>query len=189
MLCWCNDYYRALPSEGGHVDFAPTTETERELLYYLLRDKQRVSYEDLLSGSGLYRLYGFLRDNKHGEESRAMTTALRGDSDPAAIITEYALEHADPLANQALDLFISIYGAQAGNLALTTRAHGGLYICGGIAPRIIDRIRAGGFMDAFVNKAPMTSLMESIPVRVIMNTQVGLLGAAMFAARSGSSAD
>jgi glucokinase len=128
------------------------------------------------------RLYGFLRSQHVATESRAVARAM-SEGDAAAAITQAALEANDALANKTLDLFVRIYGAQAGNLALTAGATGGVYVAGGIAPKILSRLREGAFIKAFRNKANMSQYVAAIPVRVVLNDAVGLLGAALAASR------
>ncbi len=182
ILIWQNDHYEVYPTEGGHADFAPTDEWQMGLLRDLMREFGRVSYERVLSGPGLVRIYAFLRDNREAEESPALREAMH-QGDPAAVISAYALTRDDPLANLALDLFIRIYGAQAGNFALTCLARGGVYVAGGIAPQIIERLRSDTFLTAFNDKGRMAPLTTEMPVRVILNPRVGLFGAALAAAR------
>ena len=176
LLVWTGERYRVLGTEGGHVDFAPRDAVELELLEYLLRSHHRVSYETLLSGRGLVRIYEFLRDSGRGKPGTDLARALPG-GDPAAIISEHALTGRDPLALQALQRFVSIYGAQAGNLALNCLPTGGLYIGGGIAPKILPALDDGRFMEAFRAKSPMAEVLASIPVSVVLDERVGLLGA------------
>lgn len=179
IMAWDGEHYRVLPTEGGHVDFAPTDVIQDELLQFLRAELGRVSYESVVSGPGLARIYRFL----HARERSGGGHLGRGD-DPAVISTA-ALADSDPIAARALELFIRIYGAQAGNFALSTLATGGVYIAGGIAPKIIDRLRKPDFLQAFRAKAPMTHLLEKMPVQVIMNAEVGLIGAVLTAARLG----
>lgn len=182
ILVWEKDHYEPLPTEGGHTDFAPTDEIQIELLRYLMRRYPHVSYERIVSGPGLVNLYDFLCERAPGRESTALREAMRV-GDPAAVISEAALYGRDALASEALDLFISIYGAQAGNLALTCLPQGGLYVAGGIAPKIIDRLRAGLFVQSFLAKGRMASILRAIPVKVIRNPKVGMLGAGLAASR------
>ncbi|MDE2088415.1 MAG: glucokinase [Gammaproteobacteria bacterium] len=182
LLLWQDDHYEALPSEGGHADFAPCDEQQIELLRYLRREHEHVSWERVLSGPGLVNLYAFLRDTGGARESPALRRAMqRGDA--AAAISRHALAGRDPLAGQALDLFVRLYGAQAGNVALGFLATGGVYLAGGIAAKIIERLRAGALVRAFNDKGRMAPLLSSMPVRVILNPRVGLLGAALAASR------
>lgn len=173
-------HYQVLPTEGGHVDFAPQGELQIALLRYLSRHLGHVSYERLVSGSGLVTLYHFLKEESGKSEDPALKSALE-EGDAAAAISRFALEQRDPLAGQALDLWVQIYGAQAGNLALTCLPRGGLFIAGGIAPKIIERLRAGGFMEAFLNKGRLSKLLREIPVKVILEPKVGLWGASRLA--------
>lgn len=182
ILVWQQKHYEAYPTEGGHVDFAPTDDEQVELWRYLKARHGRVSCERIVSGAGLVDIYAFLRERGGAAE----TPRLAGENrhgDPAAAITRAALASMDPLASQALDLLVRVYGAQAGNLALSVLAHGGIYIAGGIAPKIIDKLRDGGFMRAFHAKGRMSSLLQSVPVSVVMNENVGLLGATLAAGR------
>jgi glucokinase len=135
----------------------------------------------VVSGPGLVAIYSYLRDMGGGLESSAVAEAMRGE-DPAAAISKAALDGSCPLSSAALDLFVTLYGAEAGNLALKTMATGGLFVGGGIAPRIADRLRDGRFMRAFVAKGRMQPLLESMPVKVVLNDRTALLGAARHAA-------
>lgn len=182
LLVWQGEHYEAYPTEGGHVDFAPTNDTQMALLRYLKQEFPHVSVERVLSGPGLVRIYSFLRDREDGEESQELRRAMR-HGDPAAAISAFALDHRNRLADRALDLFVTIYGAQAGNLALSTLARGGLYIAGGIAPKIQERLRQGPFLKAFLDKGRMRHQLEQIPVRIVLNPRVGLWGAALAATR------
>jgi glucokinase len=173
--------HRPLSSEGGHADFAPRNELEVELLLYLRSVHGRVSTERVLSGPGLRNIYQFMRDIKKRPETPAVAEAMR-DGDPAAVITSAALSGESPLCSQVLDMFISFYGAEAGNAALRYLAVGGVYLGGGIAPKIIERLKGPGFMISFVNKGRLTPLLETIPVRVILNDRTALLGAGRAAA-------
>ena len=170
-----------IASEGGHADFGPRGELEEDLLRYLRKEFGRVSYERVLSGPGLVNIYRFLRDTGAAPESAAAASAMR-DHDPAAVVTELALHGGDRLCELALNVFVSIYGAEAGNLALKTMAVGGVVVAGGIAPRIVSALGAGPFVNAFRDKGRLASLMETIAVRVALNPKTPLLGAARVAA-------
>jgi len=174
--------YSVLPSEGGHTEFAPQDELDLALYHYLYNKIGRVCNEHILSGQGLIRLYEFYRDQPDTSESDIVRQAMT-QQDPAAVISDAALQATDPISQQALEHFIKIYGAVAGNLALICLAKGGVYIGGGIAARIASKMQGPGFMQAFHNKGAMQELMHTIPVRLITNTQVGLLGAAHYAKR------
>lgn len=177
------DGYRVHPTEGGHVDFAPADALQDELLASLRHEYGHVSYERLLSGSGLVRIFQFLMEAGRGLPTTAFEAALQQGDDAASVISSLALAGRDPLAMQALDLFVAIYGAYAGSLALATLPRGGLYVAGGIAPRIADKLEEGGFMTAFRAKGRFEALLASIPVAVVMNPAVGLYGAFEIAAR------
>lgn len=181
LLIWQGDHYETIATEGGHVDFGPTDALQMELLQYLKKKLNHVSYERVLSGSGLVTIYNFLRD-REVSASPDLADAMK-TGDPAAVISDAALKGKDALAIQALDLFVTIYGAQAGNFALSCLAEGGVYIAAGIAPKIIDKLTDGTFMRAFTSKGRMSSLVQAMPVKVIMNPKVGLMGAALAASR------
>jgi len=174
---------RPFASEGGHSDFAPRNELEIELLRYLLRQFQHVSYERVLSGPGLLNIYKFLRDTGRAEEPAWLGKDLQ-EADPSAVITQAALAGKSEICMHTLDLFVSIFGAEAGNLALKVKATNGVFLGGGIAPRIIEKLKGPAFMKAFTAKGRMRDLLEAIPVRVIRNEMTALLGAAICAKRA-----
>jgi glucokinase len=169
-----------LATEGGHVDFGPTTELELELARWLMSNQGRACYEDVLSGPGLFRLYTFLRARRPEDESATLALAIQRE-DPAAAITQAALQHQDALATATLNLFVHIYGAQAGNLALAVGAAGGIDLAGGIAPRIIARLRTPIFLEAFLSKGSQSHWLAAVPVRVVMDPGAGLHGALVVA--------
>lgn len=179
---WDGSAHHPLPSEGGHADFAPRNELEAELLLYLRAEHGRVSTERVVSGPGLRNIYRFLRDARHRPETPTVAEAMRR-GDPSAVITRAALAGECPLCGETLDMFISLYGAEAGNVALQVLATGGIYLGGGIAPKIIERLKGPGFMLAFSAKGRLSPLLETIPVRVILNEKTALLGAGRCAAR------
>lgn len=173
--------YKVIATEGGHVDFAPQCDQQWQLLRTLQTQYGHVSYERLLSGNGLVFIYRFLHERRI-PGGPTLLDSLTDADDPAAIISDAALRRADPLAMEALDQFVAIYGAQAGNLALNCLAYGGLYIAGGIGPKIRAKLTDGTFMQAFNNKGRMASLTRQIPVHLIVHPRPGLLGAARYAA-------
>jgi len=179
-LYWDGVHYRPFPSEGGHASFAPRNELEVELLLSLIKKFGHVSYERVLSGPGLYHIYTFLRDSGKCEEPSWLADALH-EGDPPEAISQAALEGRSELCTRALDLFVSLYGAEAGNLALKMKAIGGVFLGGGIAPKIITKLREPAFLDAFASKGRMQSMLEPIPVKVILNELAALLGAAHLA--------
>lgn len=182
LLIRQDDHYEALSSEGGHINFAPTDELQIDLLNDLMERAGRVSYERVLSGPGLVSIYEFLCRRSPDETGDDLQQAL-WSGDQAAVISEFALSGRDKLASQALDVFVDIYGAYAGDLALVSLARGGVYIAGGIAPKIIERLKSGGFMHAFNAKGRMSRLVGAMSVQVVMNPKVGLMGAALAASR------
>ncbi len=183
MLYWDGVQHQPIASEGGHCDFSPRNDREIELLKYLRqRLNGHVSYERVLSGPGLLNIYQFLRDGGYGSEPNWLSEELR-NGDPSASISRHALSGQDPLCTAALDMFISIYGAETGNLALKCLAVGGICIGGGIAPKILPALSGGGFMEAFLDKGRFAALLKDMPVRVSTNPQTPLLGAAHYAER------
>jgi glucokinase len=179
ILFWDGKSYRPMPSEGGHADFAPNNDYEIELLRYLRSQYLHVSYERLVSGPGLHAIYEFIRDTKSNEPTWLAEKVKAGN--PAAEIAEAGLKGQAEIAKQALDLFTSIYGAEAGNLALKALSLDGLYVAGGIAPKLITKLKDGTFMKAFTNKGRFKRLLSTIPVKVVMNPQTALIGAASVA--------
>jgi glucokinase len=180
-LYWDGAMHRPVASEGGHADFAPRTELEIDLLHELRRSASHVSYERVLSGEGLYRIFTFLNRRAGRAQPEWVIEAARRNAAPAAI-SKAALEGTCEIAVEALRLFVSCLGAEAGNLALRMMARGGVYLGGGIAPKILPALRDGVFMKVFVDKGRMKGLLESIPVWVIRNDLTALSGAAHVAA-------
>lgn len=189
------DFYQVYPTEGGHTDFAPRNELEFQLLKYL-RDKlaiNRVSVERVVSGMGITAIYQFLRDRQATPESAEIAEAIRTweceaglsekSIDPAAVIAIAAAAGRDQLCKDVMEIFADLYGAEAGNLALKLLPFGGLYIAGGIAAKNLPLLKSGGFLRSMRDKGRMRPLIERIPVHVILNEKVGLLGAALTAAR------
>jgi glucokinase len=185
ILYWDGLNYHPLATEGGHTDFAPHDEVEEGLLRHLReRCGGHVSYERILSGAGVASLYDYLRDAGHAPESPELAEALSGAPDPAPVISHYALERRDPLARETLRRFALIYGAEAGNLALKCLSRGGVLIGGGIAPKILPAlIEEGRFMEGFCAKGRFKEFMRRMPVRVALNPNTALMGAADYAAR------
>ncbi|MCX7722271.1 MAG: glucokinase [Verrucomicrobiae bacterium] len=180
-LFWDGQRHVPWACEGGHAEFAPRTDLDIELLKYLRARFGRVSWERVLSGPGLFNIYSFLKDTRRADEPAWLAEELsRGD--PPAVISQAALACRAEICMKALDLFVAYYGAEASNLALKAMATAGVYIGGGIAPKVIAKLRDGTFMSAFNFGGRLTSLLEAIPVKVIMNEKTALLGAARFAA-------
>jgi glucokinase len=182
FLIWEDDHYRVLASEGGHSDFGPSGDLQVGLLRFLREEFGRVSWERMLSGRGIANIYRYLVAAKVAPEQPSVRDELARE-DPASVIARHALEGTDCLSTRAVDLFCEIFGAQAGNLALTVVATGGVYLAGGIAPRLADRLAEGPFIAAFRNKGRLSELLSRIPVYVIMNPNAALLGAAAVAGR------
>lgn len=182
-LSWQDGGYAVHSSEGGHMDFAPADATQYELLRYLQQRHGHVSYERIVSGPGLVAIFEFLRDSGRTIPSAPLVAAMQ-EGDVAAAIAQFA-SHGEPAACMALELFISIYGAFTGNLALLALPRGGIFIAGGIAAKIADEMRGGDFLRAFRDKGRFAGLLETLPVHIVINPQVGLLGASLYARRTG----
>jgi glucokinase len=180
-MYWDGSRHRPFATEGGHTDFAPRDELEMDLLRHLRGQYERVSIERLVSGPGLVNIYRFLRDTGRAEEAPWLAEALAG-GDFGSVISTAAREGTSPLCAQAVDLFASLYGAEAGNLALKIMSTGGVYVGGGIAPKNLWKMQDGTFLEAFLAKGRMRPILEAMPVRVILNQRTALLGAARCAA-------
>lgn len=180
-LYWDGKQHWPFATEGGHTDFAPRDDFQVELWRYLLGRFKRVSWERVLSGPGLQNIYAFLRDTGRREEPVWLKEDMQ-QGDPAAVISQVALAGKADICIQALEVFVSLYGAEAGNLALKVMATGGVFVGGGIAPKIVDKLTDTTFMRAFTAKGRMTPMLEATRVRVILNDQTALLGAARCAA-------
>ena len=174
---WDGTSLQPFASEGGHSDFAPHDDLTIELFRWLHKRHGHVSWERVLSGPGLVNIFTFLRDAKHQAASKALVEAMRA-GDPAAAISKAALDETSELAVRALDLFVALYGAEAGNLALKMKATQGVWVGGGIAPKILPRLKRPGFLEAFYDKGRFREFLEAIPVRVILNDATALRGAA-----------
>ncbi len=183
ILFWDRTHYHPIASEGGHTDFGPRNDEEIALLRYL-RAKLggHVSYERILCGAGLYDVYSFLRDSGFATESEALREQL-GVGDPSVTISTLGLAGKEPLCTKALAMFSEIYGAEAGNLALKCLALGGVYITGGIAPKILPALQDGSFLRGFFDKGRFRPLLEALPVRVAINSDAPLIGAAYYGRR------
>lgn len=191
LLPRIGDRWVPVASEGGHMDFAPRTEEETGLLRYLRERYGRVSVERIVSGPGLFNIYQYLRDTYQIPENPRVREALAKGTDPARVIGEAAV--AGPgsgcgICSRAMELFVAAYGAVAGNLALVGTATGGLYLGGGIAPKILPRLQSGPFLAAFEAKGRFVPYLERVPVRVILNDKAALLGAARLAVELGEKA-
>ncbi len=184
-LIWDGSRYRAIPSEGGHADFAPRTDVEMDLLRFLQKSYPSVGVERVVAGPGILNIYRFLRSRTTAAEPSWLASAMRS-GDPSAAISRAAMEGKDETCVKALDLFVSAYGAEAGNIALRFLATGGVYVAGGIAPKILPRLQSGLFRDSFISKDTYRQLLENIPLHIVLNEKTALLGAAHYAVTSAS---
>ncbi len=180
FLVWAGSRYVAVPSEGGHTDFAPRTPLEIRLLEFMLREFPRVSWERVLSGQGLPALYRFFRDGEGVPENPAVRDALAVEV-PGAVITRYGLDGSDALCARVLELFCALYGAEAGNLALKVMALGGVYLAGGVTRHVLPALQRGGFRAAFEDKGRYHDFLKTVPTLAIVHPQPGLMGAAIAA--------
>ena len=181
FLAWNGHHHLPFPSEGGHSDYAPRNEDEIDLLRFLKQKYNgRISFERVVSGMGLTNIYEFLREVRGLDEPNWLASRIASE-DPNAVITEVALAAKSEICEKALDMFVSAYGAEAGNLALKILSVGGLYVGGGIAPRILERLKDGLFMKAFTDKGRLSQLLVNMPVRIILESRAALMGAAAYA--------
>lgn len=178
FMVWENDRYRVIPSEGGHSDFAPRTDVEIELLRFLLKKHAHVSYERVLSGIGLTNIYQFVKIFRNYQEPASLLERFEKE-DRNAVITELAMA-GNPVCEEALNLFMAIYGSEAGNMAIKIMASGGVYIGGGIAPKILPKFKEDIFKAAFFHKGRMADILADFPIKVITNENTALLGAAHY---------
>ena len=175
IIVWDGKKYKPIPSEGGHTDFAPRNKIEIDLLTFLMNKYGRVSYERILCGPGLTNVYEFFKKTSYQDISSWLMDRIKNE-DPSAVISEIGMSKKDEACEKALDIFVSVYGAEAGNLALTALSTGGLYIGGGIAPKILDKLKEGAFMQSFTNKGRLSVMVSHMPVKVILNDKHPLLG-------------
>ncbi len=182
FLTWQGQHYQVNSSEGGHQTFAARDDLEWGLSKFLHAQFGHVSSERVLSGSGLVQIYRYLVSLEPSTEQPAVHDAMKTE-DPAAVISRFGLAGTDGLSGRALDLFASMYGAQAGDLALMVVSTGGIYLAGGIAPRIVSKLSQGGFISAFRDKGRFVDFLSRVPVHIITNAKVGLMGAAAVAHR------
>jgi len=181
-LCWDGERYRAYPSEGGHADFAPLTLQQEELRRSLQAGFGHVSYETVCSGLGIPRIYTFLRETG-GRGLPRLAAELVGVADPTPVLVRHALEHGCELCQEALSLFFSVLAAEAGNVALKFLATGGVFLGGGLLPRLLPLFDGSHFMEVFAGKGKMADLLWRMPVQIITRENTGLMGAAVAAHR------
>jgi glucokinase len=181
LLIWNGQSHVPFPSEGGHADYAPRNEDEIDLLRFLKQKYDgRISFERVVSGMGLTNVYDFLSEVRGVEVPKWLGVRMAAE-DPNAVITECALAAKSEICEKALNMFVSAYGAEAGNLALKVLSVGGVYVGGGIAPRILEKLKDGTFMKAFTDKGRLSQLLINMPVRIILESRAALLGAASYA--------
>jgi glucokinase len=180
-LLWEEQRQHPFASEGGHASFSPHNETQIELLRYLQKKFGHVSTERILSGPGLRNIYEFLRDTKRAEEPDWLRDEIAKSNDVPALISKTALDKKTPICEQTLDIFVDAYGAEAGNCALKFMSLGGIYIGGSIAAKILPKIKETTFVEAFLDKGRLRPLLQDIPVKVVLNDNAGLIGAARYA--------
>ena len=176
-LYWDGQRHHVFASEGGHCDFGPADDLQVELFKYLRARYGHVSWERVLSGPGLVNIFEFLRDSGRGTVPSWLSAEMKV-MDPAAAISSAAIEGKCPMSEQALDIFVAIFGAEAGNLGLKLKATGGVFLAGGIAPKILPKLATPLFLEAFLGKGRLRHLMEVMPVKVIVNDKLALIGAA-----------
>ena len=182
ILPWNGRIHTPYPSEGGHADFAPRNEDEIDLLRFLKQKYNgRISFERVVSGMGMTSIYEFLREVRGVEEPNWLAEQMAAAADPNAVITEMGLSAKSEICEKTLDMFVSAYGAEAGNLALKVLSVGGLYVGGGIAPRILEKLKDGTFMKAFTDKGRLSQLLINMPVRIILESRAAVMGAASYA--------
>jgi glucokinase len=179
-LYWDGFRHHPFPCEGGHTDFAPRNDVEQELLRYLLKKYEHVSYERILSGPGIRNVYEFLRDTKREEEPASLAEQIKEARDVPALISKLAQEAKSPICERTMELFVSVYGAETGNCALKFMSVGGMYIGGSIAAKILPLMQRPEFMKAFLAKGRMEKLLREMPVKIVLNDDAGILGAAHY---------
>jgi len=180
-LYWDGIRHQPFACEGGHCDFAPRSDLETDLWRYLNKKFGRVSYERIVSGPGLHNVYEFLRESGTEQEPDWLNEEIQQASDPTVVISHVGMNGKAAICEHALDIFVSVYGAEAGNLALKLLATGGVFLSGGIAARILPRLQGPAFLQSFISKGRMQPLLEKIAVKVVNNDQVGVIGAARYA--------
>ena len=180
-LHWDGRCYRPFASEGGHSDFAPSNDLDLELFRTLFQRFKHVSWERVLCGSGLMNIYEFLCVHRKSPTPDWLKEKMQA-GDPARVVTDVGLAGECKICEEAVDIFTHLYGAEAGNLALTLMSTGGVYLGGGIAPRMIKKLKSPVFLESFLNKGRMQKILQEIPVKVIMNDRTALLGAGHYAA-------
>ena len=179
-LYWDGFRHHPFACEGGHADFAPRNELQTELLLYLQKKYGRISCERILSGPGIKNIYDFLRDAHKAEEPDWLRTQVASAPDPPALISQLALEGESAICDQAMSIFVSVFGAQTGNCALNFMSTGGIFIGGSIAAKIVPKMKDPVFMESFLDKGRMGALLKDVPVKIVVNDDCGMIGAARY---------
>jgi glucokinase len=179
-LYWDGYRHHPFACEGGHADFAPRNDLELELLRYLQKKHGRISCERILSGPGIKNIYDFLKDSGRAEEPAWLREQIEGAHDPPALISQLALEQKADICDQSLTIFVGVYGAETGNCALNFMSTGGIFIGGSIAAKIVPKMKSPLFLESFLDKGRMKPLLEAMPVRIVLNDDSGLIGAARY---------
>lgn len=179
-LYWDGFRHHPFACEGGHADFAPRNELQTELLVYLQKKYGRISCERILSGPGIKNIYDFLRDAHKAEEPDWLRAQIGAAPDPPALISQLALEGKSAICDQAMSIFVSVFGAQTGNCALNFMSTGGIFIGGSIAAKIVPKMKDPVFMESFLDKGRMGALLKDVPVKIVINDDCGMIGAARY---------
>jgi glucokinase len=179
-LYWDGHRHHPFACEGGHADFAPTNDIQMELLSYLRKKYDRVSYERILSGPGIRNIYEFLRDTHKAEEPAWLREQIDAAHDPSPLISQFALEGKAAICEQALSIFVGVFGAEAGNSALQYMSTGGIFIGGTIAAKIVPKMKEPVFLESFLDKGRLEVLLNDMPVKIVLNDDCGLSGAARY---------
>ncbi len=179
-MYWDGFRHHPFACEGGHADFSPRNKLEMELLDYLQGKHRRVSCERILSGPGIKNIYDFLRDTKKVDEPKELREQMSQAPDPPALISKLAAEGKAPICDQTMSLFVSIYGAETGNCALYFMSTGGIFIGGSIAAKNVNKMKDPAFMQSFLAKGRMTQLLQQMPVKIVLNDDSGIIGAARY---------
>src|SRR5712671_7895566 len=179
-LYWDGFRHHPFACEGGHADFAPRDGLEMELLAYLQKKYGRISYERILSGPGIRNIYDFLRDTHKAEEPEWLRTQMSAAPDPPALISQLALEGKAVICDQTLSIFVSVFGAETGNCALNFMSTGGIFIGGSIAAKIVPKMKDPLFLESFLDKGRMATILKDMPVKIVANDDSGMIGAARY---------
>src|ERR1700731_2478200 len=179
-LYWDGFRHHPFACEGGHADFAPRNDLQMELLAYLQKKYGRISCERILSGPGIKNIYDFLRDAHKAEEPEWLRTEMSAAPDPPALISQMALEGKAAICDQALSIFVSVFGAETGNCALNFMSTGGIFIGGSIAAKIVSKMKAPVFLESFLDKGRMETILKDMPVKIVANDDSGIIGAAHY---------